>query len=772
MPWEGEAMQNLHRRPVVTGVAALVLFTLGLIAVAYTSSVRSTPAPAPERLDRALPVAAGALTFEPNLGQAADGVSFLSRGDGYAAFLTHDGIVLGMRDPTDADPASPLRGLPPTMRTRWAVVGMTFLGASRDADIMGKDPIEGVSNYFDGNDPSGWITDVPHYSRVAYRDLYEGVDLTYYGNREGHLEFDLIVAPHVDPQVIRFGYSGATLLSVDASGALVLRVPGGEIRQPKPEIYQWIDGARREVSGGYVLLGSQQVGIRVASFDPSVALVIDPAISYATYLGGSSDEFPIWSDIDASGNFYVTGVTLSPDFPTTPGAFQARLGGGADAFVSKLDPSGSHLVYSTYLGGSFDDVAIGLDADSSGNVVVTGFTASPQFPVTSGAYQTHFGGGFSDVFVTKLDASGSRLIFSTFLGGNGSDTGFISFFGSGGTVYVEGDTGSRTFPTTPGAFQRSFAGGDSDGFVTKMNPTGSSLVYSTFVGGSGFDGAHDGVLDGAGNFYIDGPTDSGNFPVTPSAFQPANAGGGTDAFVAKVNPTGSNLTYASYLGGSGDEDVLDMTIDGSGNAYVPGLTSSADFPTTPGSFQTSAGGGDLDGYLTKVNATGSALVYSTYLGTDGFDVAGTVRVDRSGNAHVAGITDSPDFPLTRNAFQPVYGGGPGDAFVLTLSRDGSRLLFSSFLGGSGDDGTSGSGSWLDASGNLYLSGSTSSTDFPVTGGAFHTTAAGGYDVFLVKIALGKPSATSAGPGQSSASVDLDRSLRPRGRGSIDAWIAG
>jgi Beta-propeller repeat len=268
--------------------------------------------------------------------------------------------------------------------------------------------------------------------------------------------------------------------------------------------------------------------------------------------------------------------------------------------------------------------------------------------------------------------------------------------------------------------------------VTKLNRNGSALDYSTFIGGAGYDGAHDGWLDEDNNFYIDGPTESANFPTTSGAFQ-RSLNGPSDAFAAKLNPRGTDVDYSTYLGGSGFEDVTDMTIDRSGNAYVPGITGSEDFPVTPKAFQRTFGG-VTDGFVAKLNRRGTGLVNATYLGASDFDIAGGVRVDRKGDAYIPGITSSPDFPVTRDAFQDTYAGGPADAFVVTLNRKGSRLKFSSFLGGSGDDGSAGAGEWLDEEGNFYVPGATDSPDFPVTSGAFQETNNGGYDVFLVKIA--------------------------------------
>jgi Beta-propeller repeat len=736
---------------VVAVGAALALAAVRIAPVRSIPAPRGATSPASPAKDAyvALP-----LRFEPNVGQADDGVTFLSRGHGYTMLMTRTGAVLKLGGPAERPPRP--SGHPAAKPAEQARIGLTFEGANPDPVVAGRGRLESVSNYLLGSDPDRWFTGVPNYARVSYRNLYDGVSLEYYANRAGELEFDLTLAPGVDPDRIRLSYSGADELRIDPSGALVLRAGGAQIRQAPPVVYQWVDGVKREVQGRYVVHGASQVGFALATYDRSIPLVIDPVLTYSTYLGGSGDEFPIWSAIDRAGNFYVTGFTNSTDFPTTGGSFQPTFGGGdGDAFVAKLNRSGSGLVWSTYLGGDAFDVAIGLDVDRHGDVVVTGETGSTGFPTTPGAFQPTFAGGPTDAFVTKLNAKGSKLLFSTFLGGaEGFDVGFISFFDKHGNVHVEGDTGSPDFPTTPGSFQPAFGGGPGDGFVVKLRPNGARLVYSTFIGGSGADGAHDGELDKAGNFYIDGFTESTDFPTTPGAFQPTFGGGTSDAWAAKLNKTGTALVYSTYLGGEGDEDVFDLTTDRSGSAYIPGQTSSADFPVTPGAFQTTFQGGDLDGYLTKLNPAGTKAIYSTYLGGSGSDQTGTVRVDRRGVAHVAGQTGSTDFPVTSGAIQGTYGGGPADAFLLLLSRDGSRLKFGSYLGGSGEDGSVGAGSWLDGKGNWFIPGSTNSTDFPVTPGAFQTANAGGFDVFLVKVALHKP---HKGSGKRTASVTVGSS---------------
>jgi hypothetical protein len=677
----------------------LVVFALGVFA-----GCGSAGPPPKQRAADLSP-----LRFEENRGQADARVTHIARAPGQTLLLTRDGAMLKLRD---------------------AAVRMTFAGANPAPRVSGRGPLAGVSNYLRGRDPSRWVTGVPSYGEVVYRGLYAGVDLSFHASRQGELEFDYLLAPGADPDAIRLRYAGTRGLSVDRDGALVLRAGKGRLRQLPPVVLQ----VGRRIPARYVLHGAHEVGFALQGYDRSARLLIDPVLSYSTYLGGSGEDNAIWSDVDKAGNFYVTGVTDSPDYPTTPGAYQAADPPGADVFITKLDRTGSGLVWSTYLGGEGDEAAVGLDVDRAGNVVVTGDTTSPDYPTTKGAFQRTPGGGDNDAFVTQLDRSGARLDWSTLIGGSGTETGFISFFGRSGDVFIEGETSSPDYPTTRKAFQPAFGGGGFDGFVTRLAGGGRSLRYSTFIGGSGDDGAHDGWLDEHEDFYIDGPTGSADFPTSRGAFD-RTLDGPNDAFAAKVDSSGKRLHYSTYLGGSGFEDVLDMTADRHGNAYVPGITDSENFPTTPGVFQP-AFGGVTDGYLAKLNKHGTGLVYATYIGGADFDLGGGVRIDPRGEAHMVGITASADFPVTGNAIQPVFA-GVADAFILRFDDRASRLRFSTFLGGSGDDGSAGAGEWLDERGNFYVPGFTNSPDFPVTAGAFQTGNAGAYDIWLAKIAPSK-----------------------------------
>jgi hypothetical protein len=680
------------------------------------------------------------LSFEANTGQTDAQVRYLSRGSGYTLFLTSSGAVLDLEKPTGggADSSSP-----PTS-VGGVALAMKLLGANPQALVVGLEEQSGTSNYFVGNDPRQWQTNVANFSKVAYQDVYRGVNLVYYGNQR-QLEYDFVVAPGTDPGIIRFAIQGADGISLDDQGNLVLHTATGDVLEHAPVIYQETGGARQAVAGQFVLLGSQEVGFRVGPYDGSRALVIDPVLflSYSTYLAGNSNDYGRAIAVDGSGNAYIIGYTTTTNFPTTAGVYQTRnptLFPGDDraAFVAKLNANGTALLYSTYLGGSRDNYGSGIAVDGSGNAYVTGSTTSANFPTTAGAFQTS-GPGFYNGFVTKLNASGTALLYSTYLGGtcNTYDNG-IAVDGAG-NAYVTGSTCSSNFTTTVGAFQTR-APGFPNAFVAKLNASGTALLYGTYLGGLGGDYGNGIAVDGAGNAYVTGATQSTNFPTTAGAFQTSFRGtaGNYNGFVTKVNASGTALLYSSYLGGNGFGDYgSGIAVDGAGNAYVIGSTSSANFPTTAGAFQTSyhAAGGNTNAFVTKVNASGTALLYSTYLGGNYDDVGSGIAVDGAGNAYVTGYTLSTNFPTTTGAYQ-TSGHGPNsaNAFVAKLNTNGTALIYSTYLGGNGSD--SAYGIAVDGAGNAYVTGIASSTNFPTTTGVYQTGhGAGYYNAFVAKFAL-------------------------------------
>jgi len=522
-------------------------------------------------------------------------------------------------------------------------------------------------------------------------------------------------------------------VEVESNGDLVLSVADERIRMRKPVIYQERSGARQEIPGSYTVVspsgpagasGEVQLAFRVGDYDPSRALVIDPVLVYSTYLGGILEDSGQRIALDAAGDVYLTGRTKSTDFPTAS-ALQLSTGGGLDAFVTKIDASGSVILYSTYLGGSGDDEGKSIAVDTSGSVYVAGQTASGNFP-TANAFQSKLGGGIN-AFVAKLDATGSVLVYSTYLGGSATDTATGVAVDPSGNVYVTGGTSSPNFPTL-NAVQPTFGGGSLDGFVTKLSASGTSLVYSTYLGGTSFDIGRDIAVTPSGEAFVVGNTFSTNFP-TANALQPF-LGGFTDAFVTKLTASGG-IAYSTYVGGLMGDLAMGVAVDGVGNAYVTGGTASADFPIVNAVQSVHRGPvGGSDAFVTKINAAGSALVYSTFLGGNSGDIGNSIALDERNNAYVTGVTSSTNFP-TVNPLQSTLA-GTQDAFVAKINASGTALSYSTYVGGSGSD--QGNEITVDARGNAYVTGVTDSSNFPVAA-PLQPALAGGQDGFVLKLSF-------------------------------------
>ena len=696
------------------------------------------------------------LAFEANKGQVAPQARYLARGQGFTLFLTQNDAILQLRKSGPANqPAATgsnhqpeslaLLPSPVTAATfneisqassasSADVVDVKLLGANRNAQIAATEKLPGHTSYFLGNDPRHWHTNIPNYARLRYRGIYRGIDLAYYGH-EGQLENDFLVAPGSDPNQIRLGLKGADSLHVNASGDLVLAVSGGNVYLRRPVAYQGTGASRRQVAVHYVLRAANEVGFALGAYDRNQELVIDPVLSYATYLGGSGGDVGYSIAVDTSGNAYVTGTTASVNFPTTSGN-QAILGGGRDVFVTKLNPSGTSLLYSVFLGGGNLDRSTGIAIDSSGNAYLSGYTSSTDFPVTSGAFQ-QTNNGNTDAFLAKLDATGLSLSYATYLGGTGIDYGRGVAVDASGDAFITGSTQSNDFPTMS-PLQVGLDGG-SDAFVAEFDPTGASLLYSTYLGGSGSDEGLAITLDGSGNPYVAGYTFSNNFP-TQSPFQSALSGS-SDAFVSEIDPGTSSLVFSTYLGGSSSESANSIAVDSAGSVYVAGNTTSSSFPVTSGAFQSAYGGGQGDAFITKLTAGATQMVYSTYLGGSGLDQANSIALDSSNEAFVTGFTQSSNFPLL-DALQRVLGitGASScgttpcaDAFITKLGPSGN-LVYSSYLGGSATD--LGQAVAASASGTAYLTGSTNSINFPVIAGAPQSSYAGtnsSTNVFVARV---------------------------------------
>ena len=734
------------RRRFLRAIGLLCLFS-GIVALSPLGP--AIPVPFANRLPAATPAARAKglaptfgklpLGFEANQGQTDRAVKFLLRGRGYALFLTADEAAL-TND---------------IQRTTDSVLRMRLVGANASLAVTGADELPGRSNYLIGNDPQKWRTNVPNYAKVKYQNVYPGVDLVYYGNQRGQLEYDFVVAPGADERAIKLqvgagfvpardGQPRGVPLRIAANGDLVVKTGEGEVRFHKPVVYQpAIHSGQRTadcgqptpIEGHYVLQAGNQVGFQVASYDRTRPLVIDPVLFYSTYFGGAGADQALAVAVDSQGDFYVTGQTASSSFPLA-GAFQGTYGGITDAFVAKFKGDGSGLVYSTYLGGSFPDIAQAIAVDSQGNAYVTGFTTSSDFP-TKNPLQAALSGMFNqDLFITKLSPDGSSLVYSTYLGGTGLDTIAGIALDAQNEVVLAGTTKSTDFPVV-NALEPHLTGtsGNSDAFVAKIQADGSALVFSTYLGGTGVDGATGVAVDSEGNIVVSGGTNSTDFP-TLNAVQ-SDFGGGTttnvisaDGFLTKLKGDGSALLFSTYWGGSNSDQAAYLSLDNSDNIFLVGETNSDDFPT---SNQTKPPGAGITGFVTKFKPDGSSALFSTIFGGSGTDFIYGSAVDPDGNIYVSGNTNSADFPLT-NPLQSTYGGGTSDGFVSELSGDGSALLFSTYLGGSNTDGFD----RMAADGNgIYIVGSSSSTDFPTAGDPLHISQyVGGGDGVVVKITTG------------------------------------
>jgi hypothetical protein len=621
------------------------------------------------------------IVFEPNAGQMNPDVRFAHRSPSRSLYFTPRDVTLV----TSASSSSvkPSTNAKDTTRPDRAVMRTRFRGANPAPVIRASNPLPGRSHYLVGRDRSRWRTNVDHFAKVEYQQLYPGIDLVFYGT-DGLLEYDFVVAPGADPRRIELEFDGVDRLSVDRNGDLLLAGRGLDVVHRKPRVYQEIGGRRRIVEGRFVAKSATVAAFEIGDYDRGARLVVDPTLTYSTYFGGGRNDWAHSIATDAAGDVYIAGVTDSSDFPTVA-PFQALLAEPLlyDAFVTKFSSDGSTVLFSTYLGGTGDEASSGTYVvPTNGGVLVAGSTASSDFPVLN-PVQENLAGEY-DGYITKLDASGSQVLFSTYLGG--SDLESIQGLGadSGGEAVVTGTTQSSNFPTTPGAIQSNLSGSQ-DVFVTKLEAAGTDLVYSTYYGSSFWDQAVAMAVDGSGAAYVVGYTGSTNFPTTPDPLHgsPAIA---NDGFIFKLDPSGESAVYSTYLGGGKPYGV---GVDGSGNVYYTGHTQFPGYPTTPNAAQGICSNNCLfgDAFVSSLDATGTEYRYSTFLGGSGDDHGVGITVESGGTAYVVGWTRSDDFPLG-SPIQDLRLGdtfnGDRDGFVTEFSSTGVRG-YSTYLGGNGDD---------------------------------------------------------------------------------------
>ena len=614
-------------------------------------------------------------------------------------------------------------------------VAMRFVRSNTNARIEGAEPMAGRANFFLGGDSAKWVTDVPLQGAVVYRELWPGIDMVYAGNGRT-LKSEFRVRAGADAGLVRWTYSAPFRASVSPDGSLSVSGEGMDLREDAPVIYQEKNGARIDVPGAFQTFADGSVGFRVSDYDRDLPLIIDPTLTFSTFIGGNGQDQGTAVALDPSGNAYMAGWTNSSNFAQSGPAKFRSYSGSMDAFVAKFSALGDKLVYCTYLGGSGDDRALALAVDSSGNAYLTGYTTSTNFPVSSIAPIQGRLAGKRNAFVTRLNSAGNGLVYSTYVGGEGTDTANGIAIDPSGHAFITGDTTSVGFPTTAGAFQRANTGGQ-DAFVAEVNLNGTTLLFSTYLGGSADDHAGAIAVSASGNVFVTGSTRSMDFPSV-NAIQPTS-GGNQDAFVTGLASGGKTLLFSTYLGGSGGtvglvEEGDGIVLDSSSNIVVAGTTSSLNFPVTSTGFQQAYAGGNTDGFLTKLDPTGKTMIYSTYIGGSSVDHVTGVATDPVGYTYVAGYTASQDFPSmrgTQNSNRGEY-----DGFLCKLNPAGSGLAYATYIGGTGIDAVTGIA--VDQFGSAVLGGYTASGDFPIAGvlGVAQKYKYGTVTAFLSKVTSG------------------------------------
>ncbi len=660
-----------------------LLAILTMIAVMVTLMTMAGGAAAEQTLTAAEVMQGNtSVPFTRNMGQWPDSILYRADASGATMWFTHNGVYYQFtrRIATDDDGIDPDDPFGPRRvpggrdmardSVEMLLIKAQFEGANAGVEVIGLDEMEYKCNYFLGNDPAKWRSDVPNYRSIVMREIYPGVDVHFEGSDRGRLMYRYELAPGAQPAQVQVGYEGVEDVVSQEGGGVVADTRFGEISgllaAPSGDAQVFAGVRQRDVDSGES--GSLAGGVRNTG---NVELV------YSTYLGGSSYDIGYSIAVDGSGCAYVTGYTYSTNFPTE-NAWDGSHNGSYEAFVTKLSASGNSLLYSTYLGGTGRDYGYGIAVDGSGCAYVTGTTWSTDFP-TENAYDDSYNGfGDVDAFVTKLSAAGNSLIYSTYLGGSDGESGYGIAVDGSGCAYVTGTTISTNFPTES-AWDDSH-NGSGDAFVTKLSASGSSLIYSTYLGGSNYENCRGIAVDGSGCAYVTGHTSSTNFP-TENAWDDSH-NGSYEAFVTKLSASGNSLLYSTYLGGTGRDYGYGIAVDGSGCAYVTGTTWSTDFPTENAWDDSLNGSGDA--FVTRFSASGGSLIYSTYLGGSDWESGYGIAVDGTGCAYVTAYTQSTDFP-TENAWDGSHNGGDRDVFVTKLSAAGNSLIYSTYLGGSGDD---------------------------------------------------------------------------------------
>lgn len=739
-------------------VAALVALLSAWLCVAQTAP--ANPA-ATQRLIPEVQKSYGKLPlqFEANQGQTDRRVKFLAHAPGYSVFLTSGQMVLALR-PSAVQASSARKSTVPA-KTADTVIQINLVGADPNPAVAGEDLQSGRVNYFIGKDPKKWQTNLPIYRQVRYKNIYPGIDLVYYGN-QSRVEHDFIIAPGADPKQIQLDIKGADRLSIAANGDLVLFQGSDEVRLQAPSLYQEFHGLRVPITGKYTLQNSTRVSFTLSPYDKTMPLVIDPVLVYGTFLGGLANDQAIGISVDSAGSAYIVGSTQSTNFPLA--ALSGVPPSGTNVFVTKLDVSGSSLVYADYIGGNSEDYPIAMVMDGSNHVFITGYTYSGDYP-TVNPYQANSTGA-PDVFITEVAADGASLVYSSYLGGSSQDLSSGIALDPTGDILIAGSTYSQDFPVV-NAFQPTVFPNQNDyygqyGFLAKLTPDGSTLAYSTYFGGSQNivqscygqpcwptpQSTISGVaVDGSGNAYVAGVTNTYDFPVTDGSYQTSNTTTYDQqvGFVGKFDSSG-NLGYSTYFEAVPVNyyyfGMNAIAVDTAGSAYIAGVSySSGALPlTTPNLCDPTQSGCSI-GFITKFDPTGASLAYSTFLAANIDAYPQSLLVDASGDAYVVSKSGGGDPSQLVNPLE-VFS-NQTDILVQEIDPTAGTQLFSTFLGGYGSDLPSGIA--LDSAGAIYVTGYTNSTDYPVTAAALQNTLGGNYDAFVTKIGTAVAPAVSISP---------------------------
>ncbi len=686
---------------------------VGLLTLGFTGKAEVAATPA-----------GMASSFIMNKGQWERSVLFLVQKSRMNTWITADGVTYDfyrIHAPSSRTfPPTPHEALETPARKGHVI---RFKWANPKARAVGETPLKAYHNYFIGKDPKRWRARVPLFEAVKVKDIFEGVDARFYDD-EGMVRYDLIVRPYAAVSNIRLKVEGANEVKVDPhTGDLLIETSLGTIRHQGLRVYQPANGKEVEIAGKFKVNGDV-IGFEVGEYDPARPLIIDPLV-YSTFIGHSANEAAKDLVVNSAGEAYITGYTESAGYPATVGAYDVSHNGGLDVFVTKLNAAGSSLVFSTFVGGTANEEGTSLVLDGSGDVYVCGWTSSSNFP-TINAYDNSYNGD-SDVFAFKLKDDGTQLLYSTFIGGTAKDLAWALKVSGSGEAVVTGFTASSNYPTAGSPYDNSHNGGN-DVFLTRLNSTGNSLIYSTFLGGSGDDRAFDVVLDGSDNPYVVGYTSSSNFPTTAGAYD-QTYGGLYDGFITKFNNTAGSLTYSTFLGGSNADIIWSAALTSTNEIVVTGATLSTNFPTA-NAFQSNHAGGTADATLTKLNSTGSALQFSTYFGGSGWDESYSVVLDAIGNAYTTGYTTSTNFDVTASGYDQTYNGG-NDGFIFRLNHPGNTSAYGSYLGGTQDDEL-----WrgiLLGGGDFIVAGYSFSTNYPTVAGSYDVTHNGARDAVVTKL---------------------------------------